>query len=102
MHDNTIFLILACALATYATRTGGHLVLSRFGTTHHRLEAALEAVPTAVLAALVAPSLVSNGPAEAISIVIASIIALRYSLVLSVLSGIVCLIVLRGILNQGM
>ncbi|KLN61754.1 branched-chain amino acid transport [Kiloniella spongiae] len=98
MHDTTIFLILACALATYATRTGGHLVLSRFGTTHHRLEAALEAVPTAVLAALVAPSMVINGPAEAIAIALAGLIALRYSLVLSVLSGIVCLIVLRGVL----
>ncbi|WP_085899430.1 AzlD family protein [Kiloniella majae] len=98
MHDNTVLLILACALATYATRTGGHLVLSRFGTTHHRLEAALEAVPTAVLAALVAPSLVTNGPAEALSIVIAGIIALRYSLMLSVLSGIICLIALRWLL----
>ncbi|WP_417454618.1 AzlD family protein [Kiloniella sp.] len=96
--SDTIFLILACALATYTTRAGGHLILSRFGTTHYRLEAALEAVPTAVLTALVAPSLITNGPAEAIAVLVGGLVALRYPLVVSVLSGIICLIVLRGVL----
>lgn len=96
--SDTIFLILACALATYATRTGGHLILSRFGTTHYRLEAALEAVPTAVLTALVAPSLITNGPAEAIAVLVGGLIALRYPLVVSVISGLGTLIVLRGML----
>ncbi|WP_417432029.1 AzlD family protein [Kiloniella sp.] len=96
--SDTILLILTCALATYATRAGGHLILSRFGTTHYRLEAALEAVPTAVLTALVAPSLITNGPAEAIAVLVGGLVALRYPLVVSVLSGIICLIVLRGVL----
>ena len=96
--SDTIFLILACALATYATRTGGHLILSRFGTTHYRLEAALEAVPTAVLTALVAPSLITNGPAEAIAVLVGGLVALRYPLVVSVISGVGTLILLRGML----
>ena len=94
----TKFLILACALATYATRAGGHLILSRFGTTHYRLEAALEAVPTAVLTALVAPSLITNGPAEAIAVLVGGLVALRYPLVVSVISGLGTLILLRGML----
>ena len=97
--SDTVFLILACALATYATRTGGHLILSRFGATHYRLEAALEAVPTAVLTALIAPSLITNGPAEAISILVGGLVALRYSLVVSVISGLGTLIILRSVLT---
>ena len=97
MH-NTIALIFACAAATYLTRIGGHLILSKFGSTHHRVEAALGAVPTAVLTALVAPSLLTNGPAEAIAIMVAGIVALRSSLMLSVTAGLVCLIALRLLL----
>ncbi len=94
MHD-TIVLIIACAAATYLTRIGGHVILSRFGSTHHRVEAALVAVPTAVLTGLVAPSLLTNGPAEALAILFAGAIALRASLMISVAAGLVSLMVLR-------
>ena len=92
-------LILACACATYVTRFGGHLILSRFGTIHHRVSAALDAVPTAVMAALVAPSLVVHGAAEAIAIVIAGLVALRLPLIFSVALVMIALVALRSVLN---
>ena len=49
----TIWTILAAALATYLTRVGGHLVLSRFQKLDPRVEAALDAVPAAVMTASV-------------------------------------------------
>ncbi|MEH6631446.1 MAG: AzlD family protein [Halopseudomonas aestusnigri] len=99
MHDNTYLIILACAVVTYMTRIGGHMILSRFGSPHYRVEAALEAVPTAVLTALVAPSLLNQGPAEALSIIIAGAVALRGSLMMSVAAGLVSLVALRFVLG---
>jgi len=91
-------LILACALATFATRIGGHLILSRFGKINHRLEAALDAVPTAVLAALVAPSLISKGLAETGAVLIAVLIASRFSMIPTVLIGLASVVLLRQVL----
>ncbi|MEP4422521.1 MAG: AzlD domain-containing protein [Nitratireductor sp.] len=59
------------------TRCGGHLVLSRFSRIHPRVEAGLNAVPTAVLTALVAPAAYTAGPAEALALVAAGLIGLR-------------------------
>lgn len=60
--ENSYLLILAMTLVTYATRVGGHVVLSRFSTIPARLSAALEAVPIAVLTALIAPGIFSGVP----------------------------------------
>lgn len=97
--DDLMLLILACAAATYVTRFGGHLILSSFGTIHHRVSAALDAVPTAVIAALVAPSLITDGPAEVMAIVCAGLVALRAPLMFSVALGLIALIALRGLLG---
>lgn len=75
--STTVWIILAGAVATYLTRIGGHAVLSRFAAIPPRLEAALNAVPAAVLTAIVAPYAAFYGPAEAITIVAAIILALR-------------------------
>lgn len=75
--STTVWIILAGALATYLTRIGGHAVLSRFEAIPPRLEAALNAVPAAVLTAIVAPYAASYGPAEAITIIVAIVLALR-------------------------
>lgn len=99
MHDTTV-IILCCALATYMTRFGGHLLMSWIGTINHRVSAALSAIPIAVLSALVAPSLFSKGPAEAIAIILTGLVALRASLMLSVCTGMIALVVLRAILTH--
>jgi uncharacterized membrane protein len=92
-------LVLACAAATYVTRFGGHMILSRFGRIHHRVSAALDAVPVAVMAALVAPSLAIHGPPATLAIVIAGLAALRAPLIASVVVGMVTIVVLRAMLG---
>ena len=72
-----VWTIIAAAIVTYATRVGGHLVLSRFKRIPPRIDAALNAVPAAVLTTLVAPAAVSNGSAEALTLVLCLVIGLR-------------------------
>ncbi len=70
-------LILLLGLVTYGTRVAGDLVLSRFERIHPRVEAALDAVPTAVMTALVAPMALSTGPAETIAALATVLAALK-------------------------
>lgn len=72
-----VWTIIAAAIVTYAARAGGHLVLSRFKRIPPRIDAALNAVPAAVLTTLVAPSAVSNGSAEALTLAACLIIGFR-------------------------
>jgi len=89
------FLIIGCAIVTYFTRIAGHLIIEQFGTIHHRVRAALAAVPTAVLTALVAPSVVSYGFVEGLAIGAAALIAMRYSIVISTIASLALLVALR-------
>ncbi|MEL6966378.1 MAG: AzlD domain-containing protein [Pseudomonadota bacterium] len=95
--SDIIWLALACAVATYVTRFGGHLILSRFGRINHRAEAALDAVPAAVLTALVAPSLVNRGPAESLALILTAAVALRFSLTVTVTVGLCAVVGLRAL-----
>ncbi|MEP3430357.1 MAG: AzlD domain-containing protein [Roseibium sp.] len=92
---DTVLLVCLCAAATYLTRTGGHLLLSRVSKVHHRAEAALNAVPVAVLTALVAPSIATDSIAEAAAIAVTGLLALRFSLVTSVAAGMASVVLLR-------
>jgi uncharacterized membrane protein len=69
--------ILGGAFLTYLTRIGGHLVLSRFDHIHPRVEAALNAVPAAVLTTLVAPAALTQGWPETVTLIVAALAALR-------------------------
>ncbi|HEY5820276.1 MAG TPA: AzlD family protein [Mesorhizobium sp.] len=97
--STTIWIIAAAAVATYLTRVGGHLVLSRFQTVHPRVEAALNAVPAAVLTTLVAPSLLNAGPAEWAALVVAGLVSLRGGLMTMFLVGAAVLILLRQLVG---
>lgn len=90
-----VWIILAAALATYLTRIGGHLVISRFDRIHPRVEAGLNAVPAAVLTTLVAPEMVDAGPAEWLAIVVAVLVSLRFGLMPMFLAGAAVLIAAR-------
>jgi len=70
----TFIAILAMGFATYATRLSG-FIIGPYLPEEGRLRQALDAVPAAVLTAVVAPTIVS-GPAELIASV-ATIIAAR-------------------------
>ena len=68
MNDAYPFLVIVVlGLGTYAMRVGGHLILSRFARIPPRVEAALEAVPAAVLTAIVAPMAFTQGVAETLA-----------------------------------
>ena len=73
-------IIIASAVLNYMTRIGGHLVLSRFGALNPRVEAALNAVPAAVLTTLVAPTFFTHTWQEALALTIAALAALRLPL----------------------
>src|SRR5690606_12341550 len=94
----TLWIILAGAVATYLTRIGGHLVISRFESIHPRVEAGLNAVPAAVLTTLVAPALLDAGPAEWAAILVAGLVALRGGLMSMFLAGAAVLVFARQFL----
>ena len=91
----TTGLILACAALTCATRVGGHLILARLPRVPYRLEAALNAVPVAVLGALIAPAIVLGGPAEIAAAFAAGLAGLRLSATWVVALGLVALVAAR-------
>lgn len=90
-----VWTILGAALVTYAARFGGHLVLSRFKRIPPRIDAALNAVPAAVLATLVAPAAVSSGPAEAITLAVCLVIGFRLPMMAMFCIGWVLIVSLR-------
>ena len=96
--STTLWIILAGAVATYISRIGGHLVLSRFERVHPRVEAGLNAVPAAVLTTLVAPVATTGGPAEWAALLVAGVVALRGGLSAMFVAGATVLIVLRNTL----
>jgi uncharacterized membrane protein len=97
--STTTWIILAGAVLTYLTRIGGHLVLSRFENVHPRVEAGLNAVPAAVLTTLVAPAVISAGPAELAALLVAGLVSLRAGMLSMFLAGAVVLIVLRNVIG---
>lgn len=95
----TIWIIFAGAVLTYLTRIGGHLVLSRFDRIPPRVEAGLDAVPAAVLTTLVAPAVLSAGPAELAALLVAGLVALRGGMMSMFLSGAAVLLLLRNVIG---
>ena len=100
MSDWTAYgLIVTLGLVTYATRIGGHLVLSRFSRLNPRLEAALDAVPAAVMTAIVAPMALATGLPESIAAAIAVAAALRLSMHAALVLSVGSLVVMRLLLS---
>lgn len=93
---NVWLIILLTGVVTYITRSGGYVVLSRFKNLHPRAEAALEAVPAAVLISLVLPPVLGNGPVEIIAVVAALFASFRLSPIWVLAIGMTIVIVGRG------
>lgn len=77
---DTVLIIAGAAALTYVTRFGGHAVLSRFPRLHPRVDAALEAVPAAVLTTLVAPAAAQGGGPELASLALMAALSSRVSM----------------------
>jgi uncharacterized membrane protein len=90
--------ILAAAVATYFTRAGGHLIISRLKTIPPRVDAALNAVPAAVLTTLVAPAFYAGGIEVKIAMAIGLLVGLRLSFIPMLLSGWGAAVLLRHLI----
>ncbi|QFU17116.1 AzlD family protein [Microvirga thermotolerans] len=89
--------ILAMALVTYATRIAGLFVADRLALTG-RAKAAFDAIPPAVLVAVIAPTALNSGWPEAIAAAIAAVAAFRLPLLATVAVGVAAVVLLRGIM----
>ena len=91
--------IVGMGLATYATRVSGFYLLRGMNVSG-RFKAALDALPPAVLMAVIAPVILTTGIAETIAAVITAFAAyFRLPLALCILIGIASVVALRAVLN---
>ena len=90
-------LIVAIGLLTYATRISGHIMISVFKTIPPKVHVALEAVPAAVLSALVAPAMFLNGPAEFITLAGVAVACLRINPAIVLFLALAALVMLRNV-----
>ena len=86
MADIWLIVVLAGAL-TYLTRVGGYLIVARIGAIPPRLDAALNAVPAAVLTTIVTPAVVAGGWPERVAIVLCLAMSFRLPLIVTVAFG---------------
>lgn len=93
-----VLLIFAAALATYLTRIGGYVLVKRLKTMPPRLEAALNAVPAAVLTTLVAPAFFAGSIDIKVAMAVSLLVGLRFSAIPMLVAGWVVLMLLRQFL----
>ncbi len=99
VHLTTLLAIIGMGMATYASRISG-LLLMRGVVVKGRLKAALDAVPPAVLMAVITPTVFMTGKAEALAAVATAIAAfLRLPLLATILVGVGSVVLFRKVLN---
>lgn len=98
MTTSALLAIIGMALATYLTRVSG-LLLLRGIVVKGRIKAALDALPPAILMAVIAPTILLTGNAERIAAVLTAVSAfLRLPLVVTIIVGVVSVVLLRRVL----
>ncbi len=98
VHLSTFLAIVGMALATYATRVSG-LFLMRHVNVKGRTKAAFDALPPAILMAVIAPTILATGVAETIAAAITAASAfLRLPMIVTVLIGMASVVLLRMII----
>ncbi|MGE0007486.1 MAG: AzlD family protein [Parvibaculaceae bacterium] len=91
----TLAAIIGMALATYATRVSG-LFLMRYVTVKGRTKAAFDALPPAILMAVIAPTVLATGVPETIAAAITAASAfLRLPMIVTILIGMASVVLLR-------
>jgi uncharacterized membrane protein len=94
IHPLTFVAILLMAAVTYSTRVLGYVGL-RNRTLSPRAKVVMEAAPGCVLISVIAPSFVSDRPADLIALAITVTAAARFSMLPTVLIGMASAAVLR-------
>ncbi|MBB3389854.1 putative membrane protein [Rhizobium sp. BK275] len=92
---NTLLAILAMAAATILTRVSG-LVLIRYVEIDENRRMAIEAIPPAVLMAVIAPTAFATGWAETLACAVTAIAASRLPMLASVVLGVATVALLRA------
>jgi uncharacterized membrane protein len=87
---------LGMMAVTYASRAGGYWLIQRFPV-EDRLKAGLEAVPLAVLTAIIAPTVLATGPAESLAALATLLLAWRLPVLAAVIGGVASVVLLRGL-----
>lgn len=95
MNPDVLATILAMAVATVATRLAGFFVPEGFAR-RGRLKAAFEAMPVAVLGAIIAPTVLATGWPESAAAVIVVLAAWRLPLIAAIATGVVAAAVFRA------
>lgn len=92
---NTLLTILAMAAATILTRVSG-LVLIRYVEIDENRRTAIEAIPPAVLMAVIAPTAFATGWAETLACAVTALAARRLPMLASVVLGVATVALLRA------
>lgn len=87
--------ILAMAVVTYATRVAGLFIGSRLAL-RGRTRAAFDAIPPAVLVAVIAPAALATGWPETAAAALTVLAAARLPLLATVAVGVLAVVVLRA------
>jgi uncharacterized membrane protein len=96
LDTHTLLAILGMALVTYATRIAGLALAGRLDLSP-RAQAAFDAIPPAVLIAVIAPSALATGWPETAAAVVAGIAATRLPLLAVVAVGVAAVVVFRAL-----
>ena len=94
----TLLTFLGMLAVTYGARIGGYWFV-RVYPVGPRLKAGLEAVPLAVLTAIIAPTVLATGPAESLASLATVLLAWRLPTLAAVVGGIVSVVLLRALLT---
>ena len=92
-------LIAAAAVATFLTRIGGYILVKRLKTMPPRLEAALNAVPAAVLTTLVAPAFFAGEIDVKAAMAASLLIGLRFSTIPMLIGGWAVVMLMRHVMG---
>lgn len=99
MTGTTLLAIIGMGVATYLTRLSGFYLLRGLNLSGP-MKVALDALPPAVLMAVIAPMILATGLAETIAAAITAVAAFfRLPLAVTIVVGIVSVVALRAILN---
>lgn len=93
----TLAAIVAMGIVTYFTRVAGIFVAGRMNL-KGRAKAAFDAIPPAVLIAVIAPTALATGWAETIAALIAAAISTRVPLLVTIATGVIAVVILRLII----
>jgi uncharacterized membrane protein len=93
----TLAAIVAMAVVTYLTRIGGFYIAGRLAL-RGRAKAAFDAIPPAVLVAVIAPSALATGWAETLAALVTAVAATRLPLLATIAVGVVAVVLLRSVM----